>query len=90
MRQEKINNIVKDLKHLMGSYRIDTIDEAREYLQSDDNSIVVINCEGEYDDLEYYDKHFGNEAFRKIMDKYGKELSMEWINSCQVMLYLDF
>ena len=45
----------------------------------------VIECEGEYNDLEYYEHYDGTDIFRKLLKKYRR--NMEWQTNCIVNIY---
>ena len=85
-------NLINELKELFGKRVWTRNDEdflttsKEEYLE---NKCIdcVIECEGEYNDLQYYEHYSGTDIFRKLLKKYGR--SMDWADSCIVNIYDD-
>lgn len=49
--------------------------------------LCIIDCDGEYDDLDFHLNYSGDEEFNNIMKKYCYKASMEWEDSCLAVIY---
>jgi len=95
MEQTTYSNFITELKKSLhdGNNRVWTREDKDyeetakcEYLKHE-SYICAVCCEGEYEDLEYYEHYSGCEKYTKVMTKY--KCNHEWENNCVAVIYYD-
>ncbi len=74
----KEQEFINELKKMFGRRVWDSDERKKNYGYSD--AICLIECEGEYSDLEYYEHYWGTDEFNELVKKYNYH--PEWIDSC--------
>jgi len=83
-------DFINELKELFGD-RVwtrndeDFLTTAKYKWLENENIECVIECEGDYDDLQYYEHYWGTKKFRILLNKYKK--NMEWETNCIANIY---
>jgi len=83
-------DFINELKELFGD-RVwtrndeDFLTTAKYKWLENENIECVIECEGDYDDLEYYEHYWGTDNFHNLLNKYKR--TMEWQTNCIANIY---
>ena len=81
---KQYNLIITDFKNKFGD-RVWTKEDGKIKTYKGSKLAFKIECEGEYDDLEYYDLYWGDDEFNELLKKH--KLHYEWDDSCIVNIY---